>query len=621
MVSTATDRRLGLNSGAAIKVPCIAVATGAIALSGEQTIGGVTVHAIGATGNPDRVLVAAGSTLNPGSTSIDNGVWAVSTGSWTRDLDFDGSFDVVSGTVVPVLSSSGTTTLYALTTANPIVLGSTPIAFSPQFLNQAGQINYTPPNVAAAVPILASTKMSQIVSVTDGYGVVGPALGNAIADDTTAIQNAINALPVTGGRVYFPNPTSAYQVSAALALTVGGVILEGAGGACYLFQGTHNSDFVSVQAGNCEIRNLGFKCNSFGASQHWAINANASSDGLVIHNVRANNCYSFVNFLGVNLRMALFNVTNIQTASGIGVQINNANATVIMQQGLIGNGAGNQAFAGIYMTAATSVQMYGINLFKMGIALGMIPNAASTVGNIYAVACFFDTSNYGLYVDGSAAGAQVSSIDFVASWFNGHSVDGVRLKGTVKGASFIGCQLNSNTTSGLVVDASAPVQDLFIEGCRAAGNGSDGITIGANVNLFHIKNNVIGPFGGVGGNGGNGITVGAGTGNNYEIIGNDLHGNASGLSNGATGTTCLVTNNTGNPQTQTVAITVTGSPFSYTAGPSPEAIYINTGTVSLVTVEGVGVYSQTNCSVKLRPKQTVVVTYTVAPGMAKTIEG
>lgn len=619
MVSTATDRRLGLNSGSAIKVPCQAVATSAITLSGEKTVGGVAVHAIGATGNPDRVLVTAGSNLNPGASSIDNGVWAVSTGPWTRDLDFDGSFDVVSGTVVPVLSSPNTSTLYALTTANPINLGSTPIAFAPQFLNQASQISYTPPGFVNAVPILSSAKMLQVVSVKDGFGAAGPALGDAAHDDTVPIQNAIDA--VGGGIAYLPQPSSRYLISASLNLTVGGSTLQGQNRQTFLHQATHNVDFISVQAGNCKIQSLGFIANAYGASQHWCINANASSDGLRIFDVGASGCFSFVNFLGVNLRMLFFDVSNLQTATGIGIQINNANATVIIDHGSIFNAAGNNAFAGIYITAGTSLQLSNLNLAKMGVPLYMIPGAAVTVGNLYAANCFFDTSSTGMIADGSAAGSQVSSIDFVGCWFNGHSMYGARLRGTVKGATFTACQFGINTLDGLLLENSG-VQDVMVTGCRAFANGAHGINVGPNVNLFHLKANVCGPFTGSGGNTGNGINIQAGTGNNYEIVDNDCHGNAgTGISNSATGTTCMVANNLGNGSSQTAGITVTASPFSYTAGPSPETIYINTGTVSAVSVEGVTVYSQTNCTVRLRPKQTVIVTYTVAPGMAKTIEG
>lgn len=468
-----------------------------------------------------------------------------------------------------------------------------------------------------AVARTGSAKLSDIVSAKD-FG----AIGNAVADDTVSIQAALTAMPAVGGRVYLPQSTNAYLTTAALVMAVGSVTLEGPGNSgAYLFQATHNADFISVTAGNCEIRNIGFKCNAYGAAQHWCINAGASSDGLQIFNVRASACHSFVNFVGVNLQMLKFNVLNIQTTTGTGIQINNANATVIISDGLIGNAPGNQANGGIVLLAATSVQLLGINLFKMGNALWMSPAAAGTVGNVYAVACFFDTSTNGLFADGSAAGALIASIDFVGCWFNSHTGYGARLKGIVKGASFTGCQFGINTLDGLLLETST-VQDVIVTGCRAFANSGNGIHVTANVNLFHLIGNVCGPFTGSGGNTGQGIIVDAGTGNNYSIVGNDVHGNTGGsISNSATGTTCMVANNLGNANSQTAGITVTASPFSYTAGPSPETIYINTGTVSAVSVEGVTVYSQTNCTVRLRPKQTVIVTYTVAPGMAKTIEG
>lgn len=64
------------------------------------------------------------------------------------------------------------------------------------------------------------------------------AQGDGSTDDTTAIQNAINALPVTGGYVFFPPTTSFYRITATLTVGDGsasagstrwGVVLMGAG--------------------------------------------------------------------------------------------------------------------------------------------------------------------------------------------------------------------------------------------------------------------------------------------------------------------------------------------------------------------------------------------------------
>lgn len=91
----------GLTTNIAVKAPVQIVATTPITLAGNQTIswdahsGSYTVAAV--TGN--RVLVT-GQT-NP----VENGIYNVQMGAWTRAVDFDGELDVVDGTLV--FSSQG----------------------------------------------------------------------------------------------------------------------------------------------------------------------------------------------------------------------------------------------------------------------------------------------------------------------------------------------------------------------------------------------------------------------------------------------------------------------------------------------------------------------------------
>lgn len=119
MPSTATDRLQGLNTSVAVKAPCLAVSITALTLSGEQTVGGIAC----VTG--DRVLYA----LSGGS--VNNGIWVVDTGSWTRAKDFDGNRDVVYGTVVLVTGASPTSTrFWQVTTDADITIGTTAIEFN-----------------------------------------------------------------------------------------------------------------------------------------------------------------------------------------------------------------------------------------------------------------------------------------------------------------------------------------------------------------------------------------------------------------------------------------------------------------------------------------------------------
>lgn len=117
-MTNSTDRRNGLIGELGIKKPVRVATTENITLSGLQTIDGITVV------EDDRVLVKNQTTAS------ENGIYDVSSGSWTRSLDFDGNQDVTDGTLVYI--RAGTTQLkqiWAVSATNPITIGTTSISF------------------------------------------------------------------------------------------------------------------------------------------------------------------------------------------------------------------------------------------------------------------------------------------------------------------------------------------------------------------------------------------------------------------------------------------------------------------------------------------------------------
>lgn len=128
MTSTITDQMSGASSAgatvdqltaartsAAVKAPCQAVALANVALTGEQTINGVTT-------NGTRILLTAQTDAK------QNGIWITSTGDWVRAPDWDDSSDVVEGTRIWVTDGTvGGLAEYVVTTNNPIVVGTTSV--------------------------------------------------------------------------------------------------------------------------------------------------------------------------------------------------------------------------------------------------------------------------------------------------------------------------------------------------------------------------------------------------------------------------------------------------------------------------------------------------------------
>lgn len=199
MPSTATDRIDGLTTSVAVKAPCKAVSTASLTLSGEQTVGSVAC----VTG--DRVLYA----LTGGS--VSNGIWVVSTGAWTRAKDFDGNRDVVEGTQVLVIGAGDAATVYRVTTADPITIGTTAIEFTEGGLADIANSTFTL-DATGAVSRSSRAKLSEFVSPED-FG----ATGDGTADDAAELQAFFDHLAANGGVGILGRKT--YKTTAQITLT------------------------------------------------------------------------------------------------------------------------------------------------------------------------------------------------------------------------------------------------------------------------------------------------------------------------------------------------------------------------------------------------------------------
>lgn len=210
MASVSTDRRYGVNSGMAIKVPCKAATTANITLSGEQTIDGVSCV------TSDRVLV------KNQTTTTENGVYVVDTGSWTRDRDFDGAYDVTQGTLIPVVSgASAIGSIWQLVTSSPVI-GSTALAFSKfigtmaDFAASAGSLLIG--FIQAGTGAVARTVQAEL---RDWVKVRQFASGNG-TDETVGLRAAFLEAATTGRTLYIQKHSSGigYMISGPLYIPI-----------------------------------------------------------------------------------------------------------------------------------------------------------------------------------------------------------------------------------------------------------------------------------------------------------------------------------------------------------------------------------------------------------------
>jgi hypothetical protein len=164
------DRFYGLTGNLGVKAPVKTATSTNITLSGLQTINGVTLSVGDATTPPDRVLV------KNQTNAVENGIWIVSSATWTRSPDFDGEKDVVTGTLVAVSNGSYQGQIFMVSSDdNPILPGTSEMTFVEQ-------------------------DAAQFLQATD-YGVVM----NGSTDDTAALVAAIEASSESNKTLIIPN--------------------------------------------------------------------------------------------------------------------------------------------------------------------------------------------------------------------------------------------------------------------------------------------------------------------------------------------------------------------------------------------------------------------------------
>lgn len=226
MASPTLARRLGLTGNRGCKAPVRAATSANIVLSGEQTVGGVAVV------SGDRVLV-----WNQTS-SVNNGIYDVSTGTWTRSIDANGTQDWSTGTIGIITSGTYANLFWILTTTGSIVPDTSAMTFQVGVPTLAvlavssgsSVIGFIQAGIGAVLRT-AQAKMRDFLSSPD-FGSVGDWNGSAGTDDTPFLQAAIDAaytarasfLPSGAGAVYTDDtpivwiPAKRYKLGSALSV-------------------------------------------------------------------------------------------------------------------------------------------------------------------------------------------------------------------------------------------------------------------------------------------------------------------------------------------------------------------------------------------------------------------
>jgi hypothetical protein len=589
------------NPDLAVKTPARAATTGAnITLSALQTIDGVALAA------GDRVLV------KDQTDATTNGLYNATTGSWTRTIDANNNSQWSQGLQVKIAQGTvNANTIWTLTTANPITLGTSVLTFTG---TTAAQITFTQIGTGAVARTVDAKLKDGAFSITDFGGAAGG------ADNAPALAAALAALPAGGGAIFFPPGKYTFNSHVGYTMPAGifAVSLIGSGVDETILYWPTTGGITINYAGTgsaVHIRDMSITTGTVGG-----------------HTGLALSCATSIANPGYN---ALSDVTNVAfrgddgyapTATtfywGTGLaltNISNINITGYFQGPF---GAGGYSTSGVGLSfaglsgsatyaAVINVTDSSFNLLNAGILYGSYAQGL-TVVNSNLTGC-----TYGILVNPSESGT-LSELMVTECQFN--CTEGLHL-GT--GVDSVGV-----LDSLLLVPASGtginlPVASLYLSivGNTFDGTGASAKGINATASSeMNIVGNQLVNFS----SGGTALTLGASVATS-SVQSNIFSGNATNISNSSAST--VIVNNPGyNPVGVTAAANVGASPATITAGASPETHYLNQSATNTATIakssQQIATLKEasTYYVVELGPLESYVVTWaTTQPTYVKDV--
>jgi hypothetical protein len=452
--------------------------------------------------------------------------------------------------------------------------------------------------------------------------------GNGTTNDAVCLQASVTAV---GGKPLYSGPYK-YRSNSPITSATSGFEFVCDDKAYGLVSGVANQNLLTLSGSNQAILNCGIDMRNNGAFANTSGAAIVSSGANVV--IEANilgPCLgidisgnvgtihkSRITFADVNNNgcsgIRVGHTTTLATTVDIRIQQTITECPVCAtpaEEGLLVEDAG-----GLFITESDFLTT------KHGVHIA--PGANQQVIWLTAHNTYLSdgTTIEGLLIDALAATSKVAGLSFSQTWTSS-SVGGAGVYiansggGTVDDIRFDLHRIFANGGHGLVITGGSNVSVTNTDIC---GNGTltantyDGVVVQAGIGKVMLQGNRIrSACGSVSNQQFAGIAF-LGAGDDVLVQNNDLRGNqTSGLTLAGTLTNSRVEGNAGYNPVGTANITVGASPFTYSAGPSPETIYILAGTVSSVSTGGIVTCISTNCSVNLGPNESLTVTYSVLP--------
>ena len=468
------------------------------------------------------------------------------------------------------------------------------------------------------------------------YSMIAGAVANVLdfgadasgaTNSTVAIQAALNS---GTGAVYFP--AGVYTVT---SLTVPNFVsIIGESPVTTLIRTSSATATVLSCGVSVEIKNVKIASS---VTRTTGFYISAQENGFLVENCEFEDYYIAIsvgtigNPVTVNARVfnCAFRSSNIASGSGA-VQFLNFSNAQIANCVITGTSISTlQPDFGIRFQNGDTAFVTDCNVTVHGKALNVDTPASLNCYALTVVSCVFDSAHQ------IFGGSAVPSASFFATgniyntriancWFGLASTkSGCTLEttgaGIIDGITFTGCEFTDNGENGLLA-SGANVKNWIVTGGHSSGNAASGIRAGSATTLFNITGHIAGPVANRGANN-IGISVDVGASNGYVIADNIvLNNTTSSISDGGTGVAARVVNNEGyNGVANASAVTVGASPFTYTAGHTPETIYIQGGTGLNVSLDAVTIFTTTDVTVQLLPNESTTIGYSTVPTVVKKI--
>jgi hypothetical protein len=498
-----------------------------------------------------------------------------------------------------VANSSGLQALASTFSAGVLKLGRTtpgdawPLVYHPS--NSACTLNAGAGDGAAQVP----TSDGKCWLATFEAAGIDPRhwgmVDSSTADNTAAIQAAINyacSIP-SGGKVVLPPLHNFIKTTGTLTLSCGGVSLEGQAQGTTLAPANTGFDTIQMTSTGNAVRHLRIIPAALTGAT-FAINCVATTD-CVVDDVVIANAYHGIHSSGSVSSFRNFKVANISTL-GYGLLIDpppSGDTAATVYNCFMQNSAA--ATAGILISpGVNAVDISQCDIIKMGTDLSINSAVGKVTTSITVNQSWFDTSgNLGVAV--VPAGGQIVRLRFNNVWFGSNPSANFRLLnlggagGSIAGLNITNYENYASAGYGFQFDDGLTLNSVRVCNGSNAGNLT-AFYIGAGDSDIEICSSEFGAAAGFSTNGTH-IAIAAGGGDFIKIHDNTfLAATTTLFFNAATGTHNFIHDNPGYNPLGVAVVTPGASPWTYTAGPTPETHYLNGGTVSSIKLGAAAIF-------------------------------